>query len=310
MPATVQGQVTQSLTHGFDGILVYVDVGGQPPCFYAAGWHDREKQIPADPKALFKIASIGKLYDAVAVTKLVSDQRLFLDKTLADYFPELQGRIAYAEIITLRQMVQHRSGLPNLTDTPDFWTDPPANHEEALERVLDLPPNFEPGLEYEYSNTNYLLISKLIEKTTGLSKFQFIEKEILIPLDLENTFGALSQINPDHLMSGYYAGIEEDLKTTDYGSMIASAEDVGRFLRALNDGSVFDEGEKRIYSSLYTFNHTGLIPGYQSIARYHKDMDTVVVQFVNTTNFKGYTWSLSEMVYNRILKILRKQRAS
>jgi hypothetical protein len=106
-------------------------------------------------------------------------------------------------------------------------------------------------------------------------------------------------------MSGYYVGIEEDIKMADYGSMIATAEDVGIFLRALNDGSLFDEGEQEIYSSIYQYNHTGLIPGYQSIAEYHKDINTVVIQFVNTTNFSGYTWNLSQIVYKRIVKILK-----
>ncbi|MBN2396731.1 MAG: beta-lactamase family protein [Candidatus Atribacteria bacterium] len=306
LPDTVQEQVNEAIGHGFDGIIVYVDESGKPPAFYAAGWHDRKNKIPADPKALFKIASIGKLYDAVAITKLVNDKRLSLDKTLADYFPELVGRIENAEKITLRMMVQHRSGIPNLTDTPNFWTDPPKSSKEALERVLDLPATFEPGEDYEYSNTNYLLISELIKKVLGYSKFQYIKEEILIPLKLNNTFGSLSEVNIDDVMSGYYVGIEYDIKTADYGSMIATAEDVGIFLRALNDGSVFDEEEQAIYSSIYEYDHTGLIPGYQSIAKYHKDIDTVVIQFLNTTDFEGYTWNFSEIVYNRFIKILRR----
>ncbi|MDX5437203.1 MAG: beta-lactamase family protein, partial [Pontibacter sp.] len=164
LPDMVQGQVNEAVDHGFDGMIVYVDQAGQPPEFYAAGWHDRQNKIPADPHALFKIASIGKLYDAVAITKLVGAKRLALDKTLADYLPELVGRIENAEKITLRMMVQHRSGIPNLTDTPNFWTNPPKTSEEALARVLDLPANFEPGEDYEYSNTNYLLLSEIIGK--------------------------------------------------------------------------------------------------------------------------------------------------
>ena len=108
-------------------------------------------------------------------------------------------------------------------------------------------------------------------------------------------------------MSGYYVGEDHDIKSVDYGSMLATAEDVGIFLRALNDGSLFDEGEQEIYSSIYKYDHTGLVPGYQSIAKYHKDIDTVVIQFNNTTNFDGYTWNLAEIVYNRIIRILRKK---
>lgn len=307
LPETVQEQVNEAIGLGFDGIIVYVDQGGKEPTFYASGWKNRENKVPADPHSLFKIASIGKLYDAVAITKLVNDKGLSLDKMLVDFFPELEGRIENAERITLKMMVQHRSGIPNLTDSPDFWTNPPENNKDALERVLDLPASFEPGEDYEYSNTNYLLLSEIIEKVLGYSKFQYIKEEILIPLGLKNTFGSMRDADMNDVMSGYYVGIEEDIKTDDYGSMIASAEDVGIFLRALNDGSLFDEGEEEIYSSIYEYGHTGLIPGYQSIAKYHQDIDTVVIQFVNTTNFDGYTWNLSEIVYNRIIRILHKK---
>jgi len=305
LPDTVQEQLDESIDLGFDGIIVYVDQGGKDPQFYAAGWKNREDRVPADSHSLFKIASIGKLYDAVSVAKLVHDKRLSLDKTVADYFPEFAERIENAEKITLRMMVRHRSGIPNLTDTPNFWVDPPKSDQEALDLILDQPANFQPDEDYEYSNTNYLLITLLIEKVTGKSKFEFIKEAILDPLNLKNTFGSLDQVNLDDLMSGYYVGIEEDIKMADYGSMIATVEDVGIFLRALNDGSLFDEGEQEIYSSIYQYNHTGLIPGYQSIAEYHKDINTVVIQFVNTTNFSGYTWNLSQIVYKRIVKILK-----
>lgn len=71
-----------------------------------------------------------------AITKLVQDQRLSLDKTLADYFSELVGRIEYADQITLRMMVRHRSGIPNFTDTPNYWMKPAGSKEEALNLVL------------------------------------------------------------------------------------------------------------------------------------------------------------------------------
>ena len=309
LPDTVQEQVDEAIDHGFDGIIVYVDESGQPPAFYAAGWHDRKKEIPANQNALFKIASISKLYVAVAIAKLVKDNRLSLDKTLADYFPELLGRIENADKITLRMMVQHRSGIPNYTDSYNYWIDPPASNAEKLELVLDLPANFKPGEDYGYSNTNYLLIRELMDKVLGYSYFQYIREKILAPLNLNNTFGSLGEVNVDDVMSGYYVGIDADLKTDENG-MLASAEDVGIFLRALNDGSVFDEGEQEIYSSIYGYEHTGLVPGYQSIAKYHKDIDTVVIQFTNTTDFNGYNWNLSEIVYSRIVKILRNKKSS
>ncbi|MBU2884883.1 beta-lactamase family protein [Gilvimarinus agarilyticus] len=309
LPDTVQEQLDEAIGHGFDGMIVYVDEAGKAPAFYTAGWDDRDNQIPARPDALFKIASISKLYVAVSVAKLAYAQRLSLDETLADYFPELVGRIEHADQITLRMMVQHRSGIPNFTNNPAFWEDEQENGKRALDFALDLPSSFEPGEGYEYSNTNYLLLREIIEQVVGYGHFQYIKEEILEPLGLKHTYGSLKEVNIDDVMSGYYVGIDADFKTNENG-MLATAEDVGRFLRALNDGSVFDEGEQDIYSSIYEYEHGGLVPGYQSLAEYHKDIDTVVVQFVNTTDFEGYEWNLSEIVINRIVKILRKEKRS
>jgi D-alanyl-D-alanine carboxypeptidase len=313
LPDTVQEQVNEAIGHGFDGMIVYVDESGKPPAFYAAGWKNRENKIPADPKALFKIGSISKLYVAVTVAKLVNEKRLSLDKTLADYFPELVGRIEYADRITLKMMVQHRSGIPNYTDY-GYWGNPPNSKKETLELALNLPANFEPDEGYGYSNTNYLLIGEILDKTLGYSHRQYIKKEILIRLKLSNTYSLLSEVNLKDVASGYYVGHDEDMKlANDFigtsGSMVATAEDVGVFLRALNDGSVFDEDQQDIYSSIYVYEHGGLLPGYQSLAEYHKDIDTVVVQFVNTTDFNGYEWNLSEIVINRIVKILRYKKS-
>ncbi len=313
LPETVQEQLEEGIDHGFDGMIVYVDRAGKPAELYAAGWHDRKNKIPAYPQALFKIASISKLYVAVAVAKLVNDKKLSLDKTLADYIPTLVGRIANADKITLRMMVQHRSGIPNFTDTPGYWLDPPKANGENLQLVLDKPADFEPDESYGYSNTNYLLIGDILDKTLGYSHHQYIKREILIPLGLNNTYSLLSEVDIDEVMSGYYVGYDGDLKHSDFinpaGSMVATAEDVGKFLRALNDGSVFKDGEQEIYSSIYFYEHTGLLPGYQSIAKYHKDIDTVIVQFNNTTNFNGYDWNLAETINSRVEKIVRRKQA-
>lgn len=310
LPETVQEQLNEGIDHGFDGMIVYVDQAGKPPEFYAAGWHNRKNKIPAYPQALFKIASITKLYVAVATAKLIKDGRLSLDKTLAEYFPELAGRIEYSDKITLRMMLQHRSGIPNFVDHPDYWTKPPKNRQETLDYALDLPADFKPDEDYGYSNTNYMLIEDLIDKVLGYSHQQFIKEKILVPLGLKNTFGSLHEVNIDDVMSGYYVGIDKDFKTEDTGLMLATAEDVGKFLRTLNDGSLFKEGEQEIYSSIYEYEHTGLLPGYQSFAKYYKDIDTVVIQFNNTTNFDGYDWNLAEIVYNRIVKIVRRKKSS
>ncbi|MDH3708272.1 MAG: beta-lactamase family protein [Cyclobacteriaceae bacterium] len=177
------------------------------------------------------------------------------------------------------------------------------------ELIFDLPANFEPGEDYEYCNTNYLFLNKIMDNILGYDNFRFIREEILIPLKLNNTFSSLSEVNIDVVMSGYHVGHPHDLKNDEHG-MIATAEDVGIFLRALNEGSLFDGGEQEIYSSIYEYKHSGWVPGYQSFAEYHEDLDAVVILLTNTTDPKLYMWNLAEIVCSRIVKILRRQKSS
>ncbi|RZM20663.1 MAG: class A beta-lactamase-related serine hydrolase, partial [Pedobacter sp.] len=269
----------------------------------------RIHKVPANPNALFKIASISKLYIAAAVAKMVCNKTLALDKTLAAYLPELSKRIEYADQITLRMLLQHRSGIPDFIDSKDLpWANLPIETKRFLQLILDKSADFKPNSQYRYSNTNYLLIGNIIDKVLGYSYLEYIKREILIPLKLTHTYGLLSEVDMNQLMSGRYTEYDGDLKAQFFvspgGSMVATASDVGIFLRALNDGSLLNPKEQTIYSEIYKYEHTGLLPGYASIARYHKDIDRVVIQFVNTSG--GNTWTQSEMVYNRIVRILRK----
>lgn len=306
LPNTVQEQVNQAIDQGFDGMIVYVDKAGENPAFYAGGYNNRDKKTKADPSSLFKIASISKLYVAVAITKLIEDKGLSIDQSLAHYFPELKGRIENAEDITVKMMVQHRSGIPNFTDTPDFWANPPENGEKSLELVLDLPANFAPGQDYEYSNTNYLLLSMLIDKLAGYSHHQYIQEQILTPLNLQNTFFSNEEVNMERVMSGYHVDYPYDLKEDDQG-MLATAKDVGTFLRALNEGTLLTKEEQSIYTSMYELEHSGWVPGYQSFAEYDSDLDAVIIKFYSTTDEKLIMWNLAEIINHRIADNLQNQ---
>jgi len=315
LPDTVQAQVDDAIDRGLDGIIVYVDQAGQEPEFFTAGWKNKITQVPADPHAFFKIGSIHKLYIATAVTKLVNDGNLSLDGALADYLPELEERIENADQITLRMMVQHRSGIPNFTDDSEFdWFVPQTDENKNLELIFDSPADFEPDARYQYSNTNYLLIGQILDRVLGYSHHQYVYDEILAPLGITDTFFSIEEVPYNDVVSGYWYEYNDDLRFLG-GSMVATAQDVGIFLRALNDGSLLNDEEQAIYSSIYEYEHTGWVPGYYSIARYHEDMDTVIIQFVSTTG--GETWGMSNIIggkatgisniiYNRIVRIQKK----
>lgn len=308
-PKSIQEEVDKTLDNGYDGIIVCVNQNGQSK-LYTSGWNNREDQIPADPHLLFKIASISKLYIAAATVKLIQDEQLSLNQTLAELIPEVADKIEYADEITLEMMLQHRSGIPEFIYHPEFAnSDPEESYLETANLIFNNDADFKPGKKYRYSNTNYLLIGEILDRTLGYSHHDYIKSEILQPLHLENTYNLLSEVDSSRVMSGYYVGYDEDLKMNDYtrpgGSMIATAEDVSIFLRALIDGSLLNEQEQAIYSSVYEYEHTGWLNGYTSIARYENDIDAVIVQFVNTSKGEMF-WLGLERSYSRILKAVRK----
>lgn len=317
LPDTVQEQVDAAIEEGLDGIIVYVDQAGKPPIFYSAGWKNKENRVPTDPHALFKIASLNKLYVATALTRLVHKGVLSLDDTLSSHLPEIADRIVNSDRITLRMMVRHRSGIPNFTDDQAFdWFEPMPDQDAILELLRNDPADFEPDSRYAYSNSNYVLLKMVMDRVLGYSHHRFIQDEILAPLGLMHTHFDLEEVEYDSLISGYWYEYEDDLRELG-GSSVATAQDVGLFVRALNDGSLFTLAEQATYSSIYENGHDGWVPGYHSKAWYHEDIDAVVVQFVNTTG--GTTWGaanvvggkatgISSIIYGRIIRILRKQR--
>ncbi len=147
------------------------------------------------PIPLFKIASISKLYIAAATVKLIADEQLSLEQSLAEFIPEVADSIEYANEITLRMMLQHRSGIPEFIYKPDFAdSDPQESYLTTAKLIFSQDADFKPGKKYRYSNTNYLLIGEILDRTLGYSHHTYIREEILTPLNLENTYSLLSEV--------------------------------------------------------------------------------------------------------------------
>lgn len=306
IPTTIQGVLDDSINNGVDGIFVYVDQTNKIDGSYVAGIENKATQSPVNANTLFKIASISKLFIAVSAAKLVVEDKLSLNDTLASWLPEWADRIENSNLITIKQLIQHRSGIADFDSQPGFsWQNAHTNIDTTLAYALDKPADFAPDSKYEYSNTNYLLLAKVLDKALGYSHQTFITENILTPLAMHDTYLKLSDIEPSSLAKGYWGGIERS--TQDYvipgGSMISTVKDIAIFIRALNTGSLLSVEERNVYTSVYWFNHSGWLPGYQSVANYHSDIDAVVIQFINTTG--GSSESTASSTYEKILRLLR-----
>lgn len=313
LPANIQTQLHASLDAGLDGVILYVDTADKAPQRLALGWHNRAQRQPARVDALFRIASISKLYVATVVVKLVHRGELSLDRTVVSYLPDIGEYIQDADKITLRMLLQHRSGIANYSDHPQYpWFSSDVSSAQKLSLLAGQPLLFAPNSQYQYSNSNFLLIGEIILAATHMTYEQHIKSLILSPLALSNTFVASDGIDDERVMSGYHSGVTEDLKALRHlgpsGSITASAEDVARFVRALNTGDLLTPPEQALYGALYPFEHTGLLPGYSSIVRYLSDIDTVIVLFVS--NSGGDTWALVETTFQRIARIIRTQHTN
>ena len=157
---------------------------------------------------------------------------------MGEYLPEVADSIENADEITLRMLLQHRSGIPDWNDDSEFpWGDPPKDVHKLLELIFGDPAEFAPNALYDYSNTNYTLLGNIMDKELGYSHNQYIKKEILEPLGLKQTFALLSDVDSSKVVSGYDVHYPGDVKMLDFvspgASMVATAEDVGIFLRAL-----------------------------------------------------------------------------
>jgi CubicO group peptidase (beta-lactamase class C family) len=309
IPDTVPEQMEQMLDYNIEGVIVHIEKQGEEPRNYAVGLKNRQTKEKADAQNLFKIASISKLYMATACAKLIAAGKLSLDDTLAELLPSLKEKVSNAEKITLRMMIEHRSGIVDYVFHPDYAKDGLFdNNKQAIELLYGLEADFEPNEKYAYSNSNYLLLGAIMDSVLGYSHHRYIDTTIIQALGLKHTFNQQSEVDTASLMSGYYEGYQADLKDQNHihpgGSMIATAEDVAIFLRALNDGSLLNEAEEKVY--VYPKEHTGHLPGYISMANYVPEMDAVVVIFMNSSG--PIHWSYLRSARRRIMKILKREQ--
>lgn len=228
-----------------------------------AGVADQRTGRAVHPGDKFRIASATKTFVSTVVLQLVGEGRLSLDDTVEDLLPGVvSGNGNDGSRITVRQLLNHTSGLfnytadfPVLTDASEFragrfdtWTD-----TQLVAIAMRHAPNFEPGAEWEYSNTNYTLAGMIIEKTTGRSWQREVTRRIVRPLGLRDTYAPVTHPGiPGRHLKGYSAfGGSRQIDVTLFnpsgagaaGGMISSAADLSRFYSALMRGRLLGPAE-------------------------------------------------------------------
>ncbi|WP_419998621.1 serine hydrolase domain-containing protein [Streptomyces boninensis] len=213
-----------------------------------------ERPMPG-PDASFRIASQTKSFTAAAVMRLVAHGELGLDDRAGRYVPQLADRD-----ITVRQLLKQRSGLPEFVTQVD-WTRPdPYTTEEYLSLSLRQDPDFAPGADWGYSNTNYLILGMIIDKMSGTDFRTYIERHIIEPLGLDGTYwparGELTLRGPHARNYGVNpmnpeAGFTDitDLPGYEFGpsgGLVSTPRDLDRFWNGLLGGKLLPRWAVRL----------------------------------------------------------------
>ena len=174
------------------GAAVLVVRNGQPIFRRGYGVTDLRTLHPIDAQTNFRLASFTKQFTAACIMLLVRDGKLHYDDHLTDFLPEFP---AYGKPITIRNLLNHTSGLPDYEDI--LMKQYPNTAEEKIPQIVDAGVlklleqqtrgKFAPGSKWEYSNSGYAVLAMIVEKVSGKSFAQFLQERIFTPLKMTNT---------------------------------------------------------------------------------------------------------------------------
>jgi CubicO group peptidase (beta-lactamase class C family) len=178
---------------------------GQVLARFAAGQADEAKRIPVRPETIFRLASVSKQFTAMLVLKQRDRGRLRLDDKICPYLvPKYIKACPKAwRPITIRQILSHTSGIPDISEMPDFFPklSKPTTTQEIISRFVNKPLDFKPGTSWKYSNSGYILAGAIIEKVANKPYGTVLHDDITGPLGLTHT--GYSNGNPP---AGYAKG--------------------------------------------------------------------------------------------------------
>ncbi|MEM6378099.1 MAG: serine hydrolase domain-containing protein, partial [Bacteroidota bacterium] len=184
----------------FFGSVAIAD-GGEIIYRKAIGFADLETKAANNKDTKFRIGSISKTFTATLLMKAAELGKVELDRTIEAYFPRIQN----ADKITVRQLLNHRSGIANFTDRNYVnWHTEPITQAALLDTIIAKGIDFEPNTDYAYSNSKYELLTFILEKAFDNTYDQILDQYIVKPLELTNThYGAAINTSANEAKSYY-----------------------------------------------------------------------------------------------------------
>ncbi|HTG50268.1 MAG TPA: serine hydrolase domain-containing protein, partial [Gemmatimonadales bacterium] len=239
----------------FSGVVL-VAKGGRTILPRTYGLADRSWRIPNRLNTKFNLASMNKMFTAVAIAQLIEQGKLRLDDALATLLPNYPNQNA-ARRITVAHLLSHGGGLGTLFDRPGF------DRRKRYRASRDYFPifaaeslYFEPGAASAYSNEGYVVLGAIVERLTGMNYFDYVRERIFAPLDMRDTDSwAIDDVVPNLAVG--YARFEDDplgigprrpnwiflqWKGSAAGGGYSTTGDLLKFVRGLREGRLVRRG--------------------------------------------------------------------
>jgi len=311
---------------GFEGSVV-IAVDGHTVLSEGYGYANRAFEISNDPNTKFYIGSITKQFTAGCILILKERGVLNLDDPIIKYLPDYPEE--KGSKITIRQLLNHTSGLPNYTDYPEVLLKrmQPLSTAYMIDLFKNKPLVAAPGLGFHYSNSGYLLLGEIIERVSGQSYEAFLQHEILKPLGMNNSgYGRREAAYPNRA-DGYTFDRAAELTDAlpvhlsvlhSAGAMYSTVEDMLKWDQALYEETVLCAASVREMfepnSAGYGYGwyvkkdmgvrhawHDGFLDGFNTMINRWIDHRLCIVVFSNDDNspVDKISRGLAAIIYNR-----------
>jgi CubicO group peptidase (beta-lactamase class C family) len=291
----------------------YARIGGTTGGSAAVGGASMGDGAEANANTEYRIGSITKMFTATLVFQLLEEKRLYLEDKLSAYFPQLPN----AGEITIANLLDHRSGLPDFTKNTDFdsWKDGPRKQEELLALITGRKPDFAPNAKADYNNSNYLVLSLIIEKVTRTPYFVLLDQRIFRRLGLTHTYYAQSPALARYEAASYH--YSDGKWTPDKavwldnfrgaGAIVSTPTDLLIFINALFSGKLVTSASLRTMEKMVDgygmgmfpfdvaghpgFGHNGKTEGFAASLTYYPE-DKIAIAYCTNGEIYSKNWIL------------------
>lgn len=289
------------------GMIAIISAEGEEDLVLKRGVANMATGEPMSENSYWRIASNTKTFAGAAVLLLADEGKINLDSSISFYLPEY--KIPNGSRIKVRMLGNMTSGLFNYTDDDYLWARMNADHfvrtfppDSMLAVAFSHPNNFEPGTQYEYCNTNTVLLGLLMEKVSGKTARAVIEEKLLQPLQLTHTYWGGPYFISTPYIHGYnkdYGAIQDASNWNPSwgytaGAMISNFADMKIWAKAVAEGSLLSEKMKKerfawigdhygfcVMKAGTWIGHPGSISGYNSHVLYHPGKKMTLIILTN-----------------------------